>query len=657
MFEFSYEALPLPSLQVVFRHPAQGTPRGPTTPGFSLSWHIRSSSTSNIEELPAQSDNWTNLPLLSPKWVSPRLVETVLLATKARKEGITREQLVERAQDKKAGSSTLCSGREIKPCSFPIFTHWLRSLSVDLSLPSGSSSTFPTEEDKAVGLELYFRLIYCSRESQEAINFVEKLMNTDNPATLLLATINTIQGDRTRDPAVWQGFRDFYLVLERQLGLQYGKILLAIASLAELRAMLARDWPYIDSYRRQVESCIEGDCVGVEEIIGGLGTSLASSLFSPHLLDSGEAPQPFALIPFCAYQGNLKTLGKEIPSMTSPICSKFKSTILGGELCHHLKIGVPRTKYGEKQGIEIVLDSIPAMPNAGFELSRKTILQYELHQQMNGELALTTQAKVYIPTLARFEGEGHGAFTLTDLKLMAGTERFLAKKDSVKGCSLQSYEDCHTEGFLKQVEEQCGCLPWSLSPALTHQVRAPPFPHKAANYCTPATYSCYSSFAREDFGCRESCTGLYADVLHTEDMESLNNPRLISIMEEYQRYKASYVRNIQFDGEMSNKGECESSILCFIVVLSETTIPYQQLQFVTIHLSTATYDKIEKDEKVTTEAAMGLIGGTMGLFTGFSILSGVEILYFCIKYLLSQTLAIWKRPKQKLRQLHMPSSM
>ena len=36
--------------------------------------------------------------------------------------------------------------------------------------------------------------------------------------------------------------------------------------------------------------------------------------------------------------------------------------------------------------------------------------------------------------------------------------------------------------------------------------------------------------------------------------------------------------------------------------------------------------------KVTTEAALGLIGGTMGLLTGFSILSGVEIIYYLFRF-------------------------
>ena len=56
---------------------------------------------------------------------------------------------------------------------------------------------------------------------------------------------------------------------------------------------------------------------------------------------------------------------------------------------------------------------------------------------------------------------------------------------------------------------------------------------------------------------------------------------------------------------------------------------------VQIYFDTATYDEVESDVKVTLEAQLGLIGGTMGLLTGFSILSGVEILYYVIKRFIS----------------------
>ena len=57
--------------------------------------------------------------------------------------------------------------------------------------------------------------------------------------------------------------------------------------------------------------------------------------------------------------------------------------------------------------------------------------------------------------------------------------------------------------------------------------------------------------------------------------------------------------------------------------------------FVEIFFDTATYDEIERDVKVTLQAQLGLIGGTMGLLTGFSILSGVEIIYFVMKFFVS----------------------
>ena len=56
---------------------------------------------------------------------------------------------------------------------------------------------------------------------------------------------------------------------------------------------------------------------------------------------------------------------------------------------------------------------------------------------------------------------------------------------------------------------------------------------------------------------------------------------------------------------------------------------------VQIYFDTATYDEVERDTKVTLESQLGLIGGTMGLLTGFSLLSGVEILYFVCKFFTS----------------------
>ena len=56
-----------------------------------------------------------------------------------------------------------------------------------------------------------------------------------------------------------------------------------------------------------------------------------------------------------------------------------------------------------------------------------------------------------------------------------------------------------------------------------------------------------------------------------------------------------------------------------------------KLHWIRIYFGTPTFDRITKDEKANFEDKLSAIGGTMGLLTGFSIISGVEIVYFGIK--------------------------
>ena len=71
---------------------------------------------------------------------------------------------------------------------------------------------------------------------------------------------------------------------------------------------------------------------------------------------------------------------------------------------------------------------------------------------------------------------------------------------------------------------------------------------------------------------------------------------------------------------------------------------------VRIYFDTPTFDKITKDERAKFEDMLSTIGGerkakkyfqtqnvkgTMGLLTGFSVISGVEILYFLLKIVIS----------------------
>ena len=58
------------------------------------------------------------------------------------------------------------------------------------------------------------------------------------------------------------------------------------------------------------------------------------------------------------------------------------------------------------------------------------------------------------------------------------------------------------------------------------------------------------------------------------------------------------------------------------------------LKYVRIYFDTTTLDRITKDRAAKFVDMLSAIGGTMGLLTGFSIISGVEIVYFGIKIIL-----------------------
>ena len=54
-------------------------------------------------------------------------------------------------------------------------------------------------------------------------------------------------------------------------------------------------------------------------------------------------------------------------------------------------------------------------------------------------------------------------------------------------------------------------------------------------------------------------------------------------------------------------------------------------RYVKIYFGASTFDKIEKDRAAKMIDMLSAIGGTMGLLTGFSFISAVEIIFFGLK--------------------------
>ena len=148
--------------------------------------------------------------------------------------------------------------------------------------------------------------------------------------------------------------------------------------------------------------------------------------------------------------------------------------------------------------------------------------------------------------------------------------------------------------------------------------------------CTSFGRDCYvNTDDVDDSSCIVDCTGLYADVDYVNSLvhESSKSGYLLkSLIDDYEKYKRSQIDSFEI---VFNDSAAYGNQLQMVPK------PYEPLRLVQIYFDTATYDKIVRDKSVTLADQLGAIGGTMGLFAGFSFLSALEIVYFLIKYVIS----------------------
>ena len=195
-----------------------------------------------------------------------------------------------------------------------------------------------------------------------------------------------------------------------------------------------------------------------------------ASFYPPHMLDSFGNPSPSALVPYCAFKGNMNMTGEYIDGLNFPVCNKFKPVIQEGQNCYALNINSvilksdQKTRRGIANGILIAIDT--DQPTT-FEMANKI----ENREQMRGQLrggrpAISNRMTMLsISSLERYTDYCQGgscSYKMTNLKKMTGTESFLALSDEIKDCQLEAEEECRQRKLLQETQQRCGCLPWVL---------------------------------------------------------------------------------------------------------------------------------------------------------------------------------------------------
>ena len=172
---------------------------------------------------------------------------------------------------------------------------------------------------------------------------------------------------------------------------------------------------------------------------------------------------PSALIPFCALNSDLAVLGRELDlteKLNLPVCDKFVPVVLEGQLCYSLNLDQITTNASREErtnGLTMILDlGLDTTENLE-SVKVDKIRSFSMTNSMK-----MGSPRIYIDTLATFSDFREGKYSLHSVKDMTGTENFMGLPDNVKTCSVEMFEQCRVEKYMKTIEEKCGCVPWTL---------------------------------------------------------------------------------------------------------------------------------------------------------------------------------------------------
>ena len=316
----------------------------------------------------------------------------------------------------------------------------LKQLIIDANRPKISYRE--TDEDLLLAYDIFSYLIFCQDETMTMHTFLGNLISTASPATILLATINTMKLNHKQR------------ITETSLQRLYD----------EMKLLMDLRLPDI------VSTMTEHDIVsGNPRETNRPDQRLMArvSLHPPSIYDEQNI-SPSALIPFCSF--GAKIMGSKAPNMTFPVCDIFEPTVFQGRLCYQAdpkKSDGQQIFKGKKSGLMMMID-VNEERSFGVEPSAEVndaFASYDLDLYLGeNQHSGMNLASIFIGTLARHEALGSGDYMLTSIKEMTGTENFLAWPTHKRDCSLEKYENCQMRAFVEETIE-CGCSPFQHLPA------------------------------------------------------------------------------------------------------------------------------------------------------------------------------------------------
>ena len=134
---------------------------------------------------------------------------------------------------------------------------------------------------------------------------------------------------------------------------------------------------------------------------------------------------------------------------------------------------------------------------------------------------------------------------------------------------------------------------------------------------------------------KSRCTGLEITSYAKYHPDEKFKKRLSQTIYQYKTYKKMF--------DITDKGRVDVVQILRLRFMLLFLLDYLfdlNLKYVRIYFDTTSYMKITKYKATTFEDKLSAIGGTIGLLTGCSIISWVEIIFFGIKFIFNWVIKI-----------------
>jgi hypothetical protein len=201
--------------------------------GFQMNWYIQDQNGSRLTEARSEAEEWkeiTATPMTTSRDSGRSSVMAMVdLARYARMENMTNKDITRKVLEEKVRLIEIgtidvgeCSGGQIQH-DIMLFNKLYKSF-VGKNFRAVSEDAI--DDDVRNGFTIFATVVVCPEENFKISRFLQKLVSTESPRTILQSTVNTIQSGELTDWANRRVLRQFYQALSRVFDLQIGKIIL-----------------------------------------------------------------------------------------------------------------------------------------------------------------------------------------------------------------------------------------------------------------------------------------------------------------------------------------------------------------------------------------------------------------------------------------------